>query len=455
MSPRAVEAGFDVVGFDVDEGGSPLAGGQSFIDDVTDDDLRGALATGRFRPSSDAGRLAGFDVAVISVPTPLRDGAPDLRYIESAAAAARAARAARLLRDPRVDDVSRARPRSCSSRCSRTGPGSRAGADFRVGYSPERIDPGNPTWNFRNTPKIVSGIDAASLDGGRGVLSTARRHAPCRVAGVTEAELAKLLENTFRHVNIALVNELAMFAHELGIDVWEVDRRRRHQAVRVHAVHARARASAGTACRSTRRYLSWQVRRPLGQVVPLRRAGQRRQRAHARLRGRAGSPRTLNAERKARQRRGILLLGLAYKKNTGDARESPAVAVVEPPRSRSAPTSAPPTRIVEPATCPTGVHARRADAGELAAADVVVVLTDHDAFDWVAVAEVADKVSTRATASRAPAPRSCNSATFASTGPPGPTFRDVAAWNGVGSRLIPEISSGSMMPSPLMSSPAR
>ena len=101
------------------------------------------------------------------------------------------------------------------------GSGLRAGADFDVGYSPERIDPSNETWNFRNTPKIVSGVDDASLDAVDGFYA-ALVDTTVRVGGAREAELAKLLENTFRHVNIALVNELAMYTHELGIDVWEV-----------------------------------------------------------------------------------------------------------------------------------------------------------------------------------------------------------------------------------------
>ena len=95
-----------------------------------------------------------------------------------------------------------------------------AGRDFHLGYSPERIDPGNPTWTFVNTPKVVSGIDDASLAAVRGFYDQlVEQTVP--VSSPKEAELTKLLENTFRHVNIALVNELAMYAHDLGIDIWE------------------------------------------------------------------------------------------------------------------------------------------------------------------------------------------------------------------------------------------
>ena len=156
------------------------------------------------------------------MPTPLRDHAPDLRYIESAADDARrrtsAVAAASILESTTYPGTTE----DVFVPLLEEGSGLAAGADFAVGYSPERIDPSNPTWNFRNTPKIVAGIDAASLDAVDALLRQRSSTRRCRAVGVKEAELAKLLENTFRHVNIALVNELAMYAHELGIDVWDV-----------------------------------------------------------------------------------------------------------------------------------------------------------------------------------------------------------------------------------------
>jgi UDP-N-acetyl-D-mannosaminuronic acid dehydrogenase/UDP-N-acetyl-D-glucosamine dehydrogenase len=218
---RAVEAGFPVVGFDLDKTRiDRIRQSRSFIDDITDDDLAAAMQTGRYLPTDDADALTGFDIAVVCVPTPLRDGAPGLSFIEDAA---------RTLA-PYV------RPGCCVVLESTSYPGTteeifvpileagsglRAGDQFHAGYSPERIDPGNPRWGFRNTPKIVAGVDQASL----AVLADfygrlVERTVP--VPGTREAELAKLLENTFRHVNIALVNELAMYCHELGVDVWSV-----------------------------------------------------------------------------------------------------------------------------------------------------------------------------------------------------------------------------------------
>ena len=163
--------------------------------------------------------MAGFDVAVIDVPTPLEEGNPNLAYVEEAAATLAAPPAARGDGRPRVDQLP-GHHRGAGGAILESGSGLVGGRDFHAGYSPERIDPGNATWNLENTPKVVSGIDAASLAVveafyGRLVERTVA------VSGTREAELTKLLENTFRHVNIALVNELAMFAADLDIDVWE------------------------------------------------------------------------------------------------------------------------------------------------------------------------------------------------------------------------------------------
>ena len=156
---------------------------------------------------------------MISVPTPLKDGAPDLSYIEEASR-----HLARFLRPGATVVLESSTYPGTTEEivCPilEDGSGLTAGEDFYLGYSPERIDPGNTTWTLVNTPKIVSGVDAASLCRiDRFYRRLVKRTVP--VSRPAEAELAKLLENTFRHVNIALVNETAMFAHELGIDIWD------------------------------------------------------------------------------------------------------------------------------------------------------------------------------------------------------------------------------------------
>src|SRR3954447_14122963 len=220
LSMRAVDAGYQVVGYDVDDNRvKRLSVGQSFVEDVSDEQLRQALESGRFEVSTDARSARGFDVAVITVPTPLREGNPDLTYIEQASQAI-----ARYIR-PGATVVleSTTYPGTTEELVGpilEEGSGLIVGSDFFLGYSPERIDPGNPKWNFVNTPKVVSGMTETSLAAIRAFYDTLI-DTTVPVCGTREAELTKLIENTFRHVNIALVNELAMFAGDLGIDVWQ------------------------------------------------------------------------------------------------------------------------------------------------------------------------------------------------------------------------------------------
>jgi UDP-N-acetyl-D-glucosamine dehydrogenase len=220
VAMRAVTAGFDVVGFDVDERRvKRLAAGDSMIEDITTETLTAALATGRYRPTTQPEDLADFDIAVISVPTPLREGVPDLSFIESATdvVGQHLRSGATVILESTTypgttDELVRGILESRS--------GLVAGSDFHLGYSPERIDPGNQTWRFENTPKVVSGLTPACL----ALVSEfygALVDTVVPVGGTREAELTKLLENTFRHVNIALVNELAIFANDLGIDIWD------------------------------------------------------------------------------------------------------------------------------------------------------------------------------------------------------------------------------------------
>ena len=193
--------------------------GDSYIDDVPSAELEAALATGRYMATGDEEACDGFDVALITVPTPLKEGVPDLSFIEDAGAML----ARHLHAGATVVLESTTYPGTTVELLVpilEAGSGLVAGDAFHVGYSPERIDPGNPTWTLVNTPKVVSGIDAASLASVQtfydGLVETT-----VAVGRTQEAELVKLIENTYRHVNVALVNELAMFASDLGIDIWE------------------------------------------------------------------------------------------------------------------------------------------------------------------------------------------------------------------------------------------
>jgi len=382
LAVRAAQVGHDVVGYDVDDSRiKRLAIGESYVEDIPSTVLAEVLTSGRFQPASDGQACADFDVAVVTVPTPLREGAPDLSYIESAAALL----STHLQAGATVVLESTTYPGTTEELMGpilESGSGLTVGTDFHLGYSPERIDPGNPTWGLVNTPKVVSGVDAASLAAIKGFYDTiVDRTVP--VAGTKVAEMVKLLENTFRHVNIALVNELAMFAGEMGIDVWEA----------IDAASTKpfgfqrftpGPGVGGHCLPIDPSYLSWRVRRTLGQqfrFVELANDINDHMPAYV-VRRVIGA---LNRERRAVNGSRILLLGLAYKANTGDARESPALAVAERLRNLGADV-----RAVDPHVDGNHTNVPLIPAitpAELSSAEIVVLLTDHDEFDFRVIAE--------------------------------------------------------------------
>jgi len=378
LAVRAAQVGHDVVGFDVDEERiKRLSGGESYVDDIGDTELRAILDAGTFHPASDPRACAGFDVAVISVPTPLREGMPDLSYIEGAARTL-----ARYLRPgATVALESTTYPGTTSDLVApllEEGSGLVAGVDFHLGYSPERIDPGNRRWTLVSTPKVVSGINPDSLEKIRAfyasIVDTVVPVSDCRVA-----ELAKLLENTFRHVNIALVNELAVYAHDLGIDVWEAIDAAASKPFGYHKF-VPGPGVGGHCLPIDPSYLSWRVQRALGQsfrFVELANDINNHMPDYVCRRLVAA----LNRRRKAVNGSTVLLLGLAYKRNSGDARESPARRIAALLLEMGADVRAADPHVVEDAHIDPRVRLVPLDAEQLAAADAVLLLADHDAFD--------------------------------------------------------------------------
>jgi UDP-N-acetyl-D-glucosamine dehydrogenase len=218
------EAGFRTIGFDVDtERAAALSDGRSHIDDVSSDRVTAMVTAGRFGATADASGLSAADVLFLCVPTPFdKTKTPDLSFVRAATHTV-----AQVLRPGMLVILQ-----------STTYPGTtveivqpvleerglRAGADFHLAFSPERVDPGNPIWTVHNTPKVVGGFTPTCADRARAVLDAVMDD-PGLVRVVSTpatAEMAKLLENTYRAVNIALVNELAILADEMGIDIWEV-----------------------------------------------------------------------------------------------------------------------------------------------------------------------------------------------------------------------------------------
>jgi len=377
VAMRAVHAGFDVVGYDLDESRiDALADGHSYVEDVGGDELGEALATGRYLPTALATDLKDFDFAIVSVPTPLRDGDPDLRFVEDAGRTL----APFLRQGCTVVLESTTYPGTTEELFGpllEEGSGLRVGADFHLGYSPERIDPGNPTWNLTNTPKVVSGVDAASLARVQWFYDQLC-DTTVVVPSPREAELTKLLENTFRHVNIALVNELAMFANDLGIDIWAA----------IDAASTKpfgylrftpGPGVGGHCLPIDPSYLSWQVRRSLGttfRFVELANDVNNHMPDYVVRRIQAA----LNEKGLAVKGRRILLVGLAYKRNTGDAREAPSLAIAEQLLELGADLAAHDDH-VDHSQIPAGVERVGLDRTQLETADAVVLLVDHDEID--------------------------------------------------------------------------
>ncbi|WP_035751526.1 nucleotide sugar dehydrogenase [Parafrankia discariae] len=376
LAMRAVETGWRVVGVDIDAGRvKRLADGESYVEDISDRRLAEALDSGRYEPTADYTAAAAFDVAVVTVPTPLREGAPDLSYVVDAARSL----APLLTAGATVILESTTYPGTTEELFGpllEEGSGLVAGDDFQLGYSPERIDPGNRTWRLDNTPKVVSGVNGSSLDAVRTFYdSLVDQTVP--VSSTRTAELTKLLENTFRHVNIALVNELAMFAHELGADVRE--------AIGAASTKPfgfmpfRPGPGVGGHCLPIDpSYLSWRVRRRLGRsfrFVELANDINDHMPDHVVRR----VTEILNRQGCSVHGSHLLLLGLTYKKNTGDSRESPAARVASLLADLGARVFAADPH-VDPARAPGRVALVPADAEQIAAADLVVMLVDHDGF---------------------------------------------------------------------------
>jgi len=391
LAMRAVEVGHQVVGYDTDsERVEALVAASSYVEDVSPGRLSAALGTGRYFPSGDPASLVGFDVAVITVPTPLKEGAPDLSFIEEAG------RVLAGYLKPGVTVVleSTTYPGTTEELLAdllRQGSGLVPGEDFHLGYSPERIDPGNRRFGLASTPKVVSGVSPASLQAVEAFYQTiVERTVP--VSNPRVAELAKLVENTFRHVNIALVNEVAMFAAGLGVDVWEA----LDAAATKPFGFMRFNPGPGVGGHCLPidpSYLAWHVRTSLGRsfrLVELANDINDHMPDYVVQRLIAG----LNRRRLAVNGSRVLLLGLTYKPNTSDLRQSPALVVAERLVGLGAEVRYVDDHVAEAARAGLGGQLVRASLGpaELSSADAVVLLTDHDDIDYDLVAAHASYV---------------------------------------------------------------
>ncbi|MQA95645.1 MAG: nucleotide sugar dehydrogenase [Streptosporangiales bacterium] len=324
LAREACRVGLRVAGLDRDPGVvRGLAGGVSHVDDVSTDDVAAMLEAG-FHATDDDAVLDGAATVVICVPTPLStDGGPDLAAVTAAARTV----AGRLRPGVLVVLESTTYPGTTDEvvRPLLEASGLTAGEHFHLAFSPERIDPGNPTFGVRNTPKVVGGLtpdctQAAAAFYGKLVDSVVQ------AKGTREAEMAKLLENTYRHVNIALVNEMAIFCRELGVDLWDAIAAASTKPFGFQAFQP-GPGVGGHCIPIDPNYLSYKVRTlgypfrfvELAQEINGRMPGYVVQRAQD----------ALNRHGRALRDARVLLLGVTYKAGIADQRESPARPVAE------------------------------------------------------------------------------------------------------------------------------
>jgi UDP-N-acetyl-D-glucosamine dehydrogenase len=385
LAVQAARAGFRVTGYDTrDEIASGLMAGRSHVDDVTDAEVAAMVAQG-FRAVTDETRLGPSDVIVICVPTPLSvaDG-PDLSAVRAATATAGA-----LLRPGTLVSLESTTYPGTTEEVVRPllekASGLSAGLGFSLAFSPERIDPGNPEYGFANTPKIVGGVTPACADA-----ATSFYQRICdqvvRAKSAREAEMAKLLENTYRHVNIALVNEMAIFCRELDVDLWDAIRCAATKPFGFQPFYP-GPGVGGHCIPIDPNYLSYKVRTlgypfrfvELAQEINGRMPGYVTERA-AELLNRNAQP--LNGAR-------VLLLGVTYKRDIADQRESPARPIARKLRARGAAVAYHDPYVPDWQVDGQAVSRAEDLDAALAAADLVILLQSHQVYDPAQLARAA------------------------------------------------------------------
>ncbi len=387
-----IKAGFPTIGYDVDpEKPKRLMAGESYIKHVPSAWIAEWLAEGRFSATADLTRLAEADALLICVPTPLSDSRdPDLTYVEATAR----------------QIAAHLRPGQLVVLESTTYPGTtrdvilpilqetglQAGIDFFLAYSPEREDPGNPDFSASRIPKVVGGLDPTSL----ALANTLYAAAVVQTVPVSSCEVAeacKILENTYRAVNIAMVNELKVLFDRLGIDVWEVIEAAKTKPFGFQAFYP-GPGLGGHCIPIDPFYLSWLARRHELSTRFIELAGEINHSMPHYVIDRLVT--ALNDAGKPVRGSRVAVLGVAYKKDIDDPRESPSFKLMELLAERGAILSYNDPHIP---VLPSMRHYRVAELSSqeltaefLAQQDCVLIATDHSNYDWSFIARHAPLV---------------------------------------------------------------
>lgn len=392
--PLAVEkgkVGFKVLGFDINSARvARVNAGDNYIGDVKDEELQELTQKGTLEATTDFARLAECDVVVICVPTPLtitRD--PDISYIEASAG----------------QIAEHLKPGQLVTLESTTYPGTteevilplleknglRVGKDFFLAFSPERVDPGNKRFSTNNTSKVVGGMTPVCLE----LAYTFYAQTIVNVVPVSSpaaAELTKVFENTYRAVNIALVNELMLLCDRMGIDIWEVVEAAGTKPFGIQTFWP-GPGVGGHCIPIDPFYLTWKAREYDFHTRFIELAGEINVEVSYHVINKI--IRALNDENKSLKDAKIFVLGVAYKKDIDDVRESPALKIMELLRKNGANISYhdPFISVIEPHGGST-IHLESTELSEetLAAADCVLILTDHSAIDYQRIVDQAKLV---------------------------------------------------------------
>ncbi len=379
LAEAFVRAGYPVAGVDVDSHKvESLRSGHSYVGDITDEQLASAIETDRLHFYTDYSALPDADVIIICVPTPLdKTKDPDISYILMAAEGI----ATHIRSGQLVILESTTYPGTTEEillpRLEHAG--LKVGQDFFLAFSPERIDPGNPEFTVTNTPKVVGGVTAACGQIATQLYESIIDHV-VRVSSPRVAEMTKLLENTFRMVNIALVNEVALMCDRLDVDVWEVIEAAATKPYGFMPFFP-GPGLGGHCIPLDPNYLAWKMRTLNYNARFIQLANDINAAMPPHVITRITD--ALNDEGKSVRNARILVLGVAYKSNIGDVRESPAIEIMESLQRRGA-RVAYHDPYVATLQMPDGqvLHSVPLDAERLRWSDCTAIITNHDLFDW-------------------------------------------------------------------------
>ena len=375
--PLAVEAancGLKVLGFDINpERVQSISDCHSPIEDISNEEL--SKSQQNFHATTESKELSNCKNIVISVPTPLTDYQPDLSYVINAAKTV----GENLVKNQVVILESTTYPGTTTEVLIpnlENISGMKAGDDFFVGYSPERIDPGNEVWKFKNTPKVISGINDISTQKIQSFYESIIDET-VMVKGTKEAEMVKLLENTYRHVNIALINELAMLCKMLDIDIWEVVNAAKTKPFGFESFKP-GPGVGGHCIPVDPEYLSFKTRQ-IGKPVRFVELAQEINNSMPLYVVNQVSE-ILNKNKMILNNSKILLMGVAYKKDISDMRESPAIDIAELLLDKDVDVSYYDPYVEEFQVSDNKVN-REVDTNSFEDYDMLLVLTAHSNFE--------------------------------------------------------------------------